>query len=86
MSKEERIITHGDHRCLNNFALIDLWPSRVYGETKWTGNSPTIGFSGSLEWQSAAKLGDITREQYTRKTGAMSGLTFGVIAGVTAGV
>ena len=86
LSKEECIVTHGDRRCLSDFALIDLRSSRVYGPAKWVRSSPTTGFLGSLKWQSAAKLGDITWDQYVRKTGAMSGLTFGVIAGVTAGV
>jgi Peptidase family S64 len=83
ISKEEQLVTFETRRCLSDFSVLELSSARVYGEDLWIGNYPK---SGSLEWLPATQVGDITWDQYVRKTGATSGLTFGVIAGVTAAV
>lgn len=84
VSKEEKIVTFETRRCLSDFSVFELYSARVYGEDIWTGSVSKRGFLGSLEWLPAAQIGDITWDQYVRKTGAVTGLTFGVIAGVTA--
>jgi hypothetical protein len=85
MQREMACVSYKGERHAADWSLIDLGCSRKPLRKTW--KSTTLrGFLGTLRWLPVSKFGQLQPDLYVRKDGATTGVTFGVIGGLCAGV
>ena len=85
---ELKSVKYKGRRCCSDWGIFQVLPEREPNETpfeKWRRPSTPETHLGSLEWKSVAGWTELDFDQYVRKTGRTTGLTFGFVAGVHAG-
>jgi hypothetical protein len=85
MEREIACVSFKGERHAADWSVIDLDSLRKPLRKTW--RSATLrGFLGNLRWLPVSKFEPLQPDLYVRKDGAMSGITFGVIGGLCAGV
>lgn len=89
--KVGKIVTHEccpieykGRKCLSDWGIFHIKPERRPGPTEFNSRPPT-GVLVTREWNSVKQFGNLQWDQWVRKTGHVTGLTFGFVAGVHAG-
>ena len=81
---EDVAMDYKDRRCICDYAIFNVeWRFPVHQDYDF--DTPTDGKLGSMEWAQFNGIGEVTYDQCVRKTGAQSGLSFGVVGGCIAG-
>ena len=82
---EEIVTDYKNRRCICDYAIFNV-ERRFPARQDYDFDNPTTGYLGSIEWAPFNGIGEIMHDQYVRKNGAQSGLSFGVVGGCIAGV
>jgi len=79
-------VEYNGRRCYSDYGTFDLVPGRI-PETNTFSGAPesSTSFLDGLELEGVQDWGEIQFDQYVRKTGRKTGLTFGFVAGVHCG-
>lgn len=86
---ELKAIKYKHRRCYSDWGIIDILDARRPTGQAFLGHSfhdhPQEEWLKSLEWKSVSGWLELDFDQYVRKTGRTTGLTYGFVAGVHAG-
>ena len=86
---ELKAIKYKHRRCYSDWGIVDILNARRPTGQAFLGHSfhdhPQEEFLRSLEWKSVSGWLELGFDQYVRKTGRTTGLTYGFVAGVHAG-
>jgi hypothetical protein len=77
-------VVYKERNCLSDWGIFEVSRER-HPETSRFSSRPADGVLASKEWKSVDGFGTLQLDQWVRKTGHVTGLTFGFVAGVHAG-
>jgi len=84
LSYEFRPIVYEERNCMSDWGIFEVMDERRPEPNLFT-SYPESGILATKQWDSVKQFGTLKWDQWVRKTGHVTGLTFGFVAGVHAG-
>ena len=84
ISYEFRPIVYEERNCMSDWGIFEVIDERRPEPDLFT-SYPESGILATKQWDSVKQFGTLKWDQWVRKTGHVTGLTFGFVAGVHAG-
>jgi hypothetical protein len=85
VKRELKRIKHGNRHCLSDFLLFEIDKSRAPTKLDpWSFTPPEDGQLGRGHWRLLREWGEVSFDAHVRKNGAITGFTYGFVAGVRA--
>jgi hypothetical protein len=77
-------VLYEERNCLSDWGMFEVTRDRRPEPSQFN-SRPMTGVLDTTEWKSVKQFGTVKFDQWVRKTGQVTGLTFGFVAGVHAG-
>ena len=77
-------IVYEERNCRSDWGIFEIMDERSPEPDLFT-SYPESGILATKQWESVKQFGTVKWDQWVRKTGHVTGLTFGFVAGVHAG-
>lgn len=85
VKRELKGIKYGNRHCLSDFLLFEIDKSRAPTKLDpWTFTPPEDGELGQVHWRLLREWEEVSFDAHVRKNGAITGFTYGFVAGVRA--